>query len=267
MSDVQQQPNWAALVDAPADSWVWRHRVLWHRGADTFDGRVVGAIPPGIRGKFVKFIYADQNQSKAVKTALAMVLARLGPGEFGINLGSGGTKVHDSLINVDVTPCNGIDVVVVDSRLPFRDRSISIIVAQEVLEHIADFRATIDEVLRVLKPGGTFYCQTPFQIGFHPGPTDFWRFSRQGVEQCFSGAGWSVEKVEISVGYATGFYRILIEFVAVTASLLSQKLYIPAKAAAALVFYPLKLLDPLTHYSQERDRIPGGYLAIVRKAL
>ncbi len=30
-------------------------------------------------------------------------------------------------------------------------------------------------------PDGTLYVQLPLVIGHHPGPTDFWRFTREGI--------------------------------------------------------------------------------------
>ena len=70
----------------------------------------------------------------------------------------------------------------------------------------------------------------------------------------------------ISLGHGSGFFRIAVEFVAVTASCVSQRLYIPAKALAAMLLYPLKAFDVLTRYSAESDRIPGGYYCVVRRS-
>lgn len=61
------------------------------------------------------------------------------------------------------------------------------------------------------------------------------------------------------------FYRIAVEFCAVTISCLSQRFYRPTKALAALILYPVKFFDLLTPYSKEKDRIPGGYLCVARK--
>lgn len=40
-------------------------------------------------------------------------------------------------------------------RLPFRDESFDVVVAGEVLEHVADLPGVVAEVCRVLRPGGT----------------------------------------------------------------------------------------------------------------
>ncbi len=168
-------------------------------------------------------------------------------------------------MNLDLHDGPTIDIIGVDEALPFKDGSVELVVLQEVLEHVAKPRDMLAEIARVLRPGGHLYCQTPFQIGFHPGPCDYWRFSRQGIEALFCDPHWQLEEVGISLGHGSGFFRIAVEFFAVTASSVSQRLYIPAKALAALVLYPLKAFDVLTRHSTEADRIPGGYYCVARR--
>ena len=45
--------------------------------------------------------------------------------------------------------------------LPFSDNSFDIIICSEVLEHIDDYRGIINEVERLLVPGGTFIVSVP----------------------------------------------------------------------------------------------------------
>ncbi|MEO7573201.1 MAG: class I SAM-dependent methyltransferase [Acidimicrobiales bacterium] len=46
-------------------------------------------------------------------------------------------------------------------RLPFPDDTFDRIIASEVLEHVSDDQVALDEVLRVLKPGGTLAATVP----------------------------------------------------------------------------------------------------------
>ncbi|MET0727873.1 MAG: methyltransferase domain-containing protein [Acidimicrobiales bacterium] len=46
-------------------------------------------------------------------------------------------------------------------RLPFRDDTFDRIIASEVLEHVSDDQVALDEVFRVLKPGGTLAATVP----------------------------------------------------------------------------------------------------------
>ncbi|MBM4411367.1 MAG: methyltransferase domain-containing protein [Chloroflexi bacterium] len=48
--------------------------------------------------------------------------------------------------------------------LPFRDASLEVIVLNEVIEHVADDRATLREIARVLTPGGTCILYAPNRL-------------------------------------------------------------------------------------------------------
>jgi hypothetical protein len=74
-----------------------------------------------------------------------------------------------------------------------------------------------------------------------------------------------LRELELSIGHGSGFYRILVEFIAVTASAFSQRLYRPVKGLAAVVCAPFQWFDILTPHSKEKDRIPGGYYCLVVK--
>jgi SAM-dependent methyltransferase len=47
------------------------------------------------------------------------------------------------------------------TRLPFADDSFDVVITSEVLEHIQDDVAAISEMVRVLRPGGTFAATVP----------------------------------------------------------------------------------------------------------
>ncbi|MDX6469590.1 MAG: hypothetical protein QOF75_1393 [Gaiellaceae bacterium] len=49
----------------------------------------------------------------------------------------------------------------VEETLPFDDASFDVVVAGEILEHLADPAAAVDQVRRVLKPGGRFVGSVP----------------------------------------------------------------------------------------------------------
>lgn len=46
------------------------------------------------------------------------------------------------------------------AELPFADASFDVVVAGEILEHVEDLDGVVAEALRVLRPGGTFVCDT-----------------------------------------------------------------------------------------------------------
>ena len=48
-----------------------------------------------------------------------------------------------------------------DDALPFQDATFDVVVAGELLEHLRDPKRVVSEVLRVLRPGGTFVASVP----------------------------------------------------------------------------------------------------------
>lgn len=82
--------------------------------------------------------------------------------------------------------------------IPFADGSFDGVVAQAVLEHVADPYRCVDEIHRVLKDGGLVYAETPFMQQMHGAPYDFTRFTIQGYRRLFR------RFEEIDCGVCTG---------------------------------------------------------------
>jgi SAM-dependent methyltransferase len=219
----------------------------------------------GWRSKFVAAIYTRHNRSPNIRRALGKVLATLDGNGWGLNIGSANTRYHERLLNLDIAASEKVDIVATAERLPIRDSSLACVVSQEVFEHLTDPAAAAKEVLRVLKPGGLFYFQVPFIIGFHSAPHDFWRFTHRGVEQLLATAGFEIVEIGAAVGSGTSMYRISVEYFATLAASLSRRLYFPAKAVAAAICAPLRWTDFVARDYGDTNRISAGFLAIARK--
>lgn len=55
------------------------------------------------------------------------------------------------------------------TALPLPDASVDAVVNLQVIEHLPDSGRFLDEVARVLVPGGRFWCATPNRLTFTPG--------------------------------------------------------------------------------------------------
>jgi SAM-dependent methyltransferase len=139
------------------------------------------------------------------------------------------------------------------------------VISQEVLEHVKEPAVAMSEIKRVLKKNGKCYIQLPFIIGFHPCPNDYWRFTKQGIVALVEASGLKVIEVGETVGSATGFYRVSVEFLSILFSLFIPKAYKIMKALFSLLLYPVKWLDPLLRLSKESERVSGGYYVICIK--
>lgn len=89
-----------------------------------------------------------------------------------LNIGSGFTR-KDGFINVDLGPCiddkgeQFTDVIcnIEKEALPYEDNSVDEIACFEVLEHLDDLIFAMNEMWRVLKPGGILKGKVPSEGG------------------------------------------------------------------------------------------------------
>jgi SAM-dependent methyltransferase len=70
-------------------------------------------------------------------------------------------------------------------RIPLVSGVFDAVVIQAVLEHVLDPWRVVQEVHRVLKPGGLVYSETPFMQQVHEGAYDFTRFTDSGHRYLF----------------------------------------------------------------------------------
>jgi SAM-dependent methyltransferase len=215
----------------------------------------------GIRGRFVRRFWAAHNDSETVRREIRSLLAAWRTGR-GLNVGCGDTRLDPRMVNIDLAPTPAAAVLADTLALPFAPGSFSLVLSQETVEHVADPFQAVREMARVLAPGGTLYLQAPFIIGYHPGPEDYWRFSRSGIRRLIEQAGLECRRTGQAVGPGTGYYRITVEFFAVLAARILPAFYLPVKAAGSVVFFPLVWWNRFLSAGAQSDRIPGGYFAI-----
>ena len=92
-------------------------------------------------------------------------------------------------IGTDMREGPGVDVVVDAASLGqrFGIGRFDLVVCAEVLEHVEDWRTAVDNIKRMLKPGGLLLLTTRSK-GFplHEYPGDYWRFEREDMQVIFA---------------------------------------------------------------------------------
>lgn len=92
---------------------------------------------------------------------------------------------------------HGDDIVYYNGRdIPFDENSIDNVISIQVFEHIKDIDYTLNEVYRVLKPGGRLYCSVPMANVIHYIPYDFRRFTNYGLIDLLKKHGFSNIRIE-----------------------------------------------------------------------
>ena len=74
-------------------------------------------------------------------------------------------------------------------HLPFDDASFDTVLNVQVLEHTPHPALLVNEMGRVLKPGGTLLLSAPFQFRLHEEPHDYFRYSPHGLRTLCDDAG------------------------------------------------------------------------------
>lgn len=79
-----------------------------------------------------------------------------------LDIGCGRQKQHSWAIGVDCQPYEGVDVVTnLEDGLPFDDGVIDQVFAVHFLEHVQNLLGLMNEIHRVLKPGGVLHVMVP----------------------------------------------------------------------------------------------------------
>lgn len=130
------------------------------------------------------------------------------------------------------------EIVAFDGKtIPLPDNSHDVLLCTEVLEHAVDPVILIEEMHRVLRPGGVLFATVPFAARVHHAPYDFHRFTRFRLAAMFS-AFTGVEIIERGNDIAVIANKLIV---------LSVRLANPRKARNLFWTLPLLvLLAPCT---------------------
>jgi SAM-dependent methyltransferase len=107
-------------------------------------------------------------------------------------------------VAVDLRSTPLVTVVARGEQLPLRDAQFDLVICTQMLEYIAQPALVINEIHRVLKPGGTLLLSVPSAC-----PTDAeeecWRFLPQALRHLLA----AFARVELAAegGSVTGFFR------------------------------------------------------------
>jgi SAM-dependent methyltransferase/uncharacterized protein YbaR (Trm112 family) len=169
-------------------------------------------------------------------------VAALRPDPRVLVIGSGGLRLggpEDRVLHTDVAFGPGVDAIADAHDLPFEDGAFDLVIANAVLEHVADPQRCVAEIHRVLDRGGHVYAVTPFLQPVHMGAHDFTRFTPIGHRRLFRHFD------EVGAGVALGVGSVL----AFTLSAALQSASARrgwrrvARAAGVLLTAPLRQLD------------------------
>ncbi len=181
-------------------------------------------------------------------------------GRFNLYIGGAGRAVP-GYINLDLFPMPDVDVAADAEALPFPDAVFDRVECDAVLEHVRHPEQVMNEIRRVLAPGGYAHLVTPFCHPFHEYPKDYRRFTIEGLTELSAGLD------PVAEGWRTGPTATLLVF-----TIEYAKLLLPWKAwrvfahgVLGWLLFPLRYLDLLFFRSSHASRIGNHCYLWVRK--
>ena len=134
---------------------------------------------------------------------LAMLLERARqvgvPSGFRLDLGGGDGRYWELLASsgsrvftLDRFGGPQVDLIADAHSLPVRNGAAGLIVLAEVLEHLAEPAAAVEECYRALQPGGMLAITTPQYWHVHGHPSDYYRYTDAGLRYLCARAGFTV---------------------------------------------------------------------------
>ena len=125
-------------------------------------------------------------------------------GAKALDVGCGGRKLPGS-VGMDILKLPCVDVVHSFNQVPwpFADHSFDLVFLNHALEHVGDVVAVMNEIHRVLKPGGRAVIQVPYFrcADAYNDPTHTHFFTARTLDYFIAGSGLS------QYGYSKNLFR------------------------------------------------------------
>lgn len=137
------------------------------------------------------------------------------------------------IIGIDIYESPTVTYICDAHNMTFENDSFDFVVCQAVLEHVQMPQQVVNEIYRILKPGGNVYSEIPFLQTVHEYPHDYTRFTKEGHRQLYS--RFEVLDIGINGGYLNASawaFRYLIQSIfrsRIIATILSAPVFLVAK--------------------------------------
>ncbi len=181
-----------------------------------------------------------------------------------LNAGAGlrdlSSPVDGELVNQDIPHSlhNGnIHIYSPIHDIPVADGHFDGVICNAVLEHVANPVEVVREIHRVLKPGGYLYLVVPFLQPEHLDPTDFQRYTKDGLRKLVTDEGFEVVKLE-------GVHSVYTTLAWIVESWLQSHDSLSYRLMR-LIFYPILRYKTRTSRTYV-DSIASAYRVLARKA-
>lgn len=167
------------------------------------------------------------------------------------------TKVKEYIaLDISNHRNKALNVVADGFHLPFRNKTINLVLLLQVLEHVPEPKDLLVEIHRVMKNESFLIASAPHVSHLHYEPSDYYRYTEYGLKYLFKKSGFQMLNIMPQSGVFGVIYNILVNNV-----LRERK---RSSIMTLLQLFLLLLLRNLDKFDKER-KITLNYFCIARK--
>tara|TARA_B100000315_G_C14557335_1_gene578801 strand:- start:659 stop:1570 length:912 start_codon:yes stop_codon:yes gene_type:complete len=229
--------------------------------------------------RLLKYIYRKIKPVERIwttksKRAIQNLIEKLNPDINDNNvvlIGSGFEPVYRRILNpykniiyMGLSNRGSVDIINDICNIPLLDEKIDLVLSSSVLEHVYNPEIAVQEMHRVIKPGGYVYAEIPFMRSYHMIPIDYQRYTISGIEELFKRNGFKLVEKGICSGPFTAIVLFLIDF---CSTLFKFNNYLSAIIGLilSLILHPFKYLDRLFESSNWAEVCACNFYYIGKK--
>lgn len=151
---------------------------------------------------------------------------------------------------MDINPKYNPDILANAHNLPISNESADGVICKSVLEHVENPFKVVEEIYRILKPGGKCFVYVPFLHAWHGSginEKDYWRFTEDTVKYLFR----KFSKIEICpVKYHFETIAYLLPY--------------QNKFPINILVYLARFLDKIFEKWQSKKQVSGYYIFLIK---
>jgi SAM-dependent methyltransferase len=132
-------------------------------------------------------------------------------GQFVLGVGGGPVRDFDS-VNLNIGPWENVEIVGDAHNLPYLDNVVENISCLAVLEHLERPNLAIEEMYRVLKPGGLILIEVPGLQPYHGYPHHYQNYTITGLELAMKNIGFTLISSGPSMGPTSAMVSLFSEY-------------------------------------------------------